>query len=225
MSNNTAVPLLSSLSDQAFRYYELLRAALADEAEGEISDEAIATLLNRSVRSVIRARQECIAAGLVVELGGLTHSKQVPGEKGRTSWTLRTLRVRQPEQGDIRAEIRRLDALIEDRFDQADANPLLVLATPERPAGVVYLIGDRPLVKIGTTIDLDRRLRTLQAASSTPIRVLWSTEGGYRLEAALHHVFAHRRIRGEWFDFGEQDPVPLVEAEAHRLRGLAGGAR
>ena len=79
---------------------------------------------------------------------------------------------------------------------------------------VVYVIGDgrSSVVKIGTTSNLKGRLRNLQTASAYELQVLWSCGGGAALEAHLHSDFADRQMIGEWFDFGDSDPVETVMA-------------
>ncbi|WP_097982832.1 GIY-YIG nuclease family protein [Streptomyces sp. f150] len=86
---------------------------------------------------------------------------------------------------------------------------------PRRGEGnVVYVIGDSRsgVVKIGTTSNLQRRLSGLQTGSAYELRVLWSFGGGAELEAHLHRRFADRQMVGEWFDFGDSDPVEAVMA-------------
>jgi hypothetical protein len=68
------------------------------------------------------------------------------------------------------------------------------------------------LVKVGTTTQLAKRLRALQLSSPVPLEVLWSAPGDRGTEAALHQRFAHLREHGEWFDFGNDDPVGAVQA-------------
>jgi hypothetical protein len=77
---------------------------------------------------------------------------------------------------------------------------------------VVYLIGSQHVghAKIGRSNDVDRRFGDIQRSSPVPLSLLWTTEGDHRLESALHHHFASLRIHGEWFDFGDSDPVAAV---------------
>ena len=79
---------------------------------------------------------------------------------------------------------------------------------------VVYVIGSPHggLVKIGRSVDVDRRLATIQRMSPVPLAVLFKTEGGTQLERALHGYFQSYRTHGEWFDFGQADPIPMVTA-------------
>lgn len=83
----------------------------------------------------------------------------------------------------------------------------------KRPTEYVYLIGsaDSHTVKIGRSIDVERRLADIQRMSPAKLAVLWKTEGGSDLEAALHRRFTEYRSHGEWFDFGGLNSVDLVE--------------
>jgi hypothetical protein len=83
----------------------------------------------------------------------------------------------------------------------------------------VYLIGSydvRP-VKIGVSENPEKRLKSLSTGSPVPLQLLWSAPGGAALEAALHEYFQPYRVYGEWFDFGDEDPVQLVVAAAARM--------
>lgn len=83
----------------------------------------------------------------------------------------------------------------------------------------VYVIGSlvvRP-VKIGVSDDPEERLDDLQTGSPVPLVLLWQVHGGQRLESMLHERFAAYRTHGEWFDFGDDDPVLTVAEEAARL--------
>ena len=79
---------------------------------------------------------------------------------------------------------------------------------------VVYLIGspDGGLVKIGTTVDLARRLNSLQLCSPVILEVLATVPGGYALESKLHTTFAGKRKHGEWFDLGDSPAEAFTAA-------------
>lgn len=79
-------------------------------------------------------------------------------------------------------------------------------------SSVVYLIGSRQArpVKIGTTIRTTKRLNDIQAMSPVPLEVLFEHPGEYDLETWLHARFRRYRLHGEWFDFGDLDPVETV---------------
>jgi hypothetical protein len=91
---------------------------------------------------------------------------------------------------------------------------------------MIYFVqaGENGPVKIGFAIDFPARLRELQCAQHVTLIVLRKIDGaGRREERALHKLFAHRHIRGEWFNF---DPEMLtatvsVGLQPERLRGSA----
>ncbi|MFF6903309.1 GIY-YIG nuclease family protein [Streptomyces hydrogenans] len=76
----------------------------------------------------------------------------------------------------------------------------------------VYVIGPpgSTRVKIGTSVNPDKRLKELQTGNPDRLEVLWSTPGGRELETALHQAFAAYRTEGEWFDFGGIEPVGAI---------------
>lgn len=60
-------------------------------------------------------------------------------------------------------------------------------------------------IKIGTTRNLDQRIRVLQASSPVPLRVIGFVRGGKHMERMLHMAFAPLRWgRSEWFEPGER---------------------
>ncbi|WP_351233840.1 GIY-YIG nuclease family protein [Streptomyces sp. NPDC002133] len=83
----------------------------------------------------------------------------------------------------------------------------------------VYVIGTPglPTVKIGRSVDVQRRLRAIQLMCPIELSVLWSCEGGKELEGALHSRFAEYRSHGEWFAF-PGDPVPSITEAAAGLK-------
>lgn len=84
---------------------------------------------------------------------------------------------------------------------------------PESPqAEVVYVLGTpgSNTVKIGRTINTQKRLADIQRMSPVPLQVLWTHPGGHELETNLHRQFSALRTHGEWFAFGS-DPVISVQ--------------
>lgn len=86
---------------------------------------------------------------------------------------------------------------------------------------VVYLIGSpsSPRAKIGWSGNVTKRLGEIQRMSPVDLSVLWSIEGGHRLETALHQSFQARRTHGEWFDFSDCEPVKTVSTAAAAIKG------
>ncbi|MFE0472386.1 GIY-YIG nuclease family protein [Streptomyces sp. NPDC058947] len=82
--------------------------------------------------------------------------------------------------------------------------------------GFVYVMGADELgsqVKIGWSDAPERRLRQLQTGLPYALTVRDKHPGPRALETFLKAEFADLRIRGEWFNFGDRDPLPLI-AEA-----------
>lgn len=83
--------------------------------------------------------------------------------------------------------------------------------------GFVYVIGEpgSSVVKIGLTWgSLEKRLYEIQLMSPVRLRVLWSCAGDNWVETGLHRRFADRRTHGEWFDFGDEDPISAISSAA-----------
>jgi hypothetical protein len=94
-------------------------------------------------------------------------------------------------------------------------------APADAAVGWVYVIGapGSSVVKIGRSSNLAKRLSVIQTGSHDKVVVRWTTPGGRQLERALHEEFQLFRKHGEWFDFGEDDPVVLVRAAVERITG------
>ncbi len=110
--------------------------------------------------------------------------------------------------------------------------PKATVAAPRQPlakSSGVYFIASRRLVKVGRSIDIEARLKTLQASSPEHLRLARTiqcsnseaTQG--RVERWLHDRFAVSRRHGEWFDVGVlDDPIlDLLDEEILDLSGVA----
>ena len=76
-----------------------------------------------------------------------------------------------------------------------------------------YFIGsDGGPVKIGYSVDVAGRFKSIQSCSPVPLRLLATVGGGEAREAAYHIQFASARLHGEWFS-----RTPEIEAEIGRL--------
>ena len=89
--------------------------------------------------------------------------------------------------------------------------------------GAVYFVraGDLPVVKIGWSTDVARRVAELQTANAAQLRLLASMPGTLVTERTLHERFSYARSRedGEWFDLGS---APELLVTINTLRGLSG---
>lgn len=59
-------------------------------------------------------------------------------------------------------------------------------------------------VKIGTSIDPEDRICSLQTASPKKLRIQAVLEGSYKTEKGLHDLFDKSRVKGEWFKYTEE---------------------
>lgn len=64
---------------------------------------------------------------------------------------------------------------------------------------VVYFLASAGRIKIGHTVDIEQRIRTLSVASADPLTLLATVRAPRRTEAALHSYLSEHRIAGEWF--------------------------
>jgi len=80
------------------------------------------------------------------------------------------------------------------RIEAVDLEDWMALAN-----GVVYFVRARGLVKIGFTVDLATRLKTLRSMSPAPVSLLGTIKGSLRLERFLHEHFRKHHAHHEWF--------------------------
>lgn len=66
----------------------------------------------------------------------------------------------------------------------------------------VYFIAGGGKTKVGISTDVARRLKSLQASSPVPLRLVHSEEGGRHEEAGLHELLKERGHHShyEWFE-------------------------
>lgn len=67
------------------------------------------------------------------------------------------------------------------------------------PRGFTYFVRDGDMVKIGSSMRPQDRISTLQTGSSRPLEVLAIVSQEIADEFGTHQLFAHLRVRGEWF--------------------------
>jgi hypothetical protein len=64
----------------------------------------------------------------------------------------------------------------------------------------VYFIRCNEFVKIGITLDVKKRLASLQSSCPYPLELLAAAKGGSLEEYAMHARFRAELVRGEWFN-------------------------
>lgn len=77
---------------------------------------------------------------------------------------------------------------------------------------LIYFIAAEDRVKIGRSIDPNKRLRELQTASPFPLRMLGFFEGGELEEKETQRRFRTHSLHGEWFKL---TPEVLAFIRAH----------
>lgn len=79
--------------------------------------------------------------------------------------------------------------------------------------GFTYIVESFGMIKIGSALRIDKRLRTLRMSSAAPMTLL-AVSNGRDLERLLHRVCAASRDHGEWFHLKEWDFIrPLFEQQ------------
>jgi hypothetical protein len=75
-----------------------------------------------------------------------------------------------------------------------------------RPNGeYVYFIREQNRVKIGYTMDIYARMKSLQTKAIYPLELLFviKSTNAYGLEEVLHKRFADLHLYSEWFTYGK----------------------
>jgi hypothetical protein len=73
-------------------------------------------------------------------------------------------------------------------------------------------------IKIGTTIRLTERLKTLAKEAGSELRVLAVVDGDRKIEKGLHRRFSQLRAVGEWFEPGD-DLLGFIVQEGREWNG------
>lgn len=68
---------------------------------------------------------------------------------------------------------------------------------------VYFVQGPGGLIKIGFSLDVPSRIRSLES-NCGPLQLRLQLDGGRRLERHLHRLFKDLRRHGEWFEPGPQ---------------------
>jgi hypothetical protein len=97
------------------------------------------------------------------------------------------------------------------------APPVIAPLSPEKPqrSGTVYLVHAGPRYKIGITTNLKSRLGALNSGQSPyRVEVVHHVSGlGYDIfEKDLHQQFQMYRVRGEWFEFTDDQVTEVIRA-------------
>lgn len=89
---------------------------------------------------------------------------------------------------------------------------------------MVYFIQaiDGGRIKIGTTIQLATRLKTLVKECEADLRVLAVIDGDRDVERGLHDRFSELRVAGEWFEPGD-DLLGFIVQEGREWDGGCDG--
>ena len=84
-----------------------------------------------------------------------------------------------------------------------------------RHESVVYFVWSEAeeMVKIGTTVDIEQRLRQFQTHTPHEVELLGTIPGSHKKERAVHKVFAGDRFSKEWFTANKDDVLAYIEQE------------
>jgi Meiotically Up-regulated Gene 113 (MUG113) protein len=86
----------------------------------------------------------------------------------------------------------------------------------------VYFISDGDHVKIGVSANPEKRLATLQTASSQKLWIVCKVEGTFEYERQFHERFRAHRVQGEWFLYADEIRAFICAEENWRM-GQYGG--
>lgn len=124
------------------------------------------------------------------------------GSRPSTTWLKRTAR----KKGYCRVLGRSMaftDSDIEE-LTRIGPNKRFEAARKVAPMPRTYFVQCGDLVKIGKARDPRRRLIMMQTGNPVQLTLLLVCHGYAAPEKELHKQFAHLRVRGEWFRYGEE---------------------
>ena len=122
---------------------------------------------------------------------------------GSWRWRVSVAGERTSETWDADLTAREAKTKARERYNRAlDACELTSIVAADRAQATVYVVqaSITGLVKIGTSRDPRRRLRTIQRTCAQPLLVAGCVHGaGVETEAHLHDALQEHRSHGEWF--------------------------
>ncbi|MFA6270687.1 MAG: terminase small subunit [Candidatus Paceibacterota bacterium] len=100
---------------------------------------------------------------------------------------------------------------IERRLDQGKARREIRAVVAAR-VKVYLILAENGLVKIGKTIDVERRFQSLNSMSPVDLKLVYvfDTLFGDELEEDLHARYETKRVKGEWFALTEKDVDEII---------------
>lgn len=79
----------------------------------------------------------------------------------------------------------------------------------------VYLVrvSDNNNYKIGTTKNINKRIKQLQTGNAEVIYLVdyYESNFAFKIEKALHNFFIHKKKLNEWFEFNIEDEIKFKE--------------
>lgn len=69
---------------------------------------------------------------------------------------------------------------------------------------IYFVSAGSQFIKIGTSFNLNERVKGLQTANPKRLKIKAVLEGGFKTESELHNMFAKAKTRGEWFKSTEE---------------------
>lgn len=89
-----------------------------------------------------------------------------------------------------------------------------VMPVPAPSQTVYFVSSGNGRIKIGISIDVEKRIKTLECAVGEKLSLLATIGGGRTVEAFLHDYFAENRLVGEWFDLSDRLRSFIAEKDA-----------
>lgn len=112
-------------------------------------------------------------------------------------------------------ELMRLSDFDRSRLDFDQRLERLYAAKRVHVSSKVYFLKESGVgaIKIGTSTNVDARMRAISSCTAHTLVLLATIDGGYEVESLVLELFRHARIRSEWFR-----PVPELLAYITEIR-------
>jgi hypothetical protein len=138
----------------------------------------------------------------------------ITARQAAQSASLREAAAQEFRRTRLNGIVSKLGYEITDPATKDDAGPVVWQIPPRKHAPLVYFIRNGNRVKIGTSTEVRRRIRTLALRAENVVLLL---DGGKPLEREHHDRFADLRIGNtEWFAY-EGALVDYIQTETARL--------
>ena len=136
-------------------------------------------------------------------------------------------RIRDTDNENIRINYhRQLLKAFEEKRELLKTAPQINRPDSENSGKNIYLVEGDGLYKIGISASPDKRLKSLQNSSPTPLKMIYTseqTQGAIHIERVIHDEFSHSHSHGEWFELDSKEVGDVIQSIQREISEFSTG--